>query len=169
MRLDQAFQKAGFEIVSADKTKDGSRLTFEVRVPLQGQVPGRWKLMLDEVLTLSETLQKKGNKKWEVDISKKFFSRNGVVRYLWRIVMMGNLSSCQLVFVQSTLASLRSGVELTEVPLVGQENLTPDLKNGRVRGAYTRNEDDRASSVVAGAMMGNGGVGFRPMEDNPRY
>ncbi len=161
MRLDQAFRKAGFEIVSANKATDGKRLTFEVRVPLQGQIPGRWKLMLDEVLTTAEVFTKKGTAKWEVDISKKFFSNNGVVRYFWRIVMMGDLPACQIVFVQSTLASLRSGVELTEVPLIGQVDLTPDLKNGRVKGAYARNEDDRASGVVAGAMMGIGGVAWR--------
>lgn len=166
MRLDQAFKRAGFEIVSAQKEQGGKRLVFDVRVPLQGQVPNRWKLMIEEVLLTAEAFERKENTKWQVDISKRFYSKNNVVRYLWRVVMSGDLSACQAVFVASVLASLRSGNELKEVPLVGNVDLTPDFKNGRVRGAYARGEEDRASGVVASAMMGGGGVPFRAMSND---
>lgn len=166
MRLDQAFKKAGFEIVSAQKdAQGGKRLVFDVRVPIQGQIPNRWKLMMEEVLITAEIFERKENVKWQVDISKRFFAKNNIVRYLWRVVMSGDLAACQAVFVSSVLASLRSGNELKEVPLVGNVDLSPDLKNGRVRGAYTRGDEDRASGVVASAMMGGGGVPFRPMSD----
>jgi len=165
MRLDQAFRRAGFEIVSAVKAPDGKRLVFEVRVPAQGNVPGRFRAMIDEVLTMQEVFIGKGTDKWRVDISKKFFSKNRVTRWIWRIDMAGDIVACQLAVSQATLSSLRTGVELTEVPLVGHTDDRPDLKSGRVKGAYSRNDDDRASGVVASAMMGGGGVPYRPMSD----
>lgn len=163
MRVDQAFQKAGFELVHAKRDKERGLLTMDVRIPLQSpKVPTRWKQVLDQMLTAQEAYAERGNATWDIDISKRFFSKRGVVRYLWRIAMSGNLEECQLMLAQATLASLRVGNEITEVLLIGQENLTPDLANGKIRGAYHRGEDDRASGVVAQALH-TGGVNYRNM------
>lgn len=150
MRVDQAFRRAGFEIVEA--TKENGVLTFSVRVPLhQEVVPMRWKMMMEHILVTAEVIASKPQKKWGIDIAKRFFSKNGVVRFLWRVQMTGDLTSAQAALVQAVLNALRVGNELREVPLIGQANLVPDPKNGKFKGAYPRNEEDRASQVVAGA------------------
>lgn len=154
MRVDQAFKRAGFEIVGA--TKGDSTIVFDVRIPLQDRIPMRWKGLLADVLPLAETVARQSPPKWELEITKRFFSRSGVVRYLWRVVMKGNLAACQAVLVSSTLNALRVGNELTEVPLVGQLSVAPDPKNGRFKGAYPRNDDDRASQAVAMAFTTGG-------------
>ncbi len=149
MRVDQAFRRAGFEIIEANK--DNGVLTFSVRVPLQQEiVPTRWKMMMEQILVTAETVASK-SQKWEIDIAKRFFSRSGTVRFLWRIQMKGDLAACQAALVQATLNALRTGNELREVPLIGQKSLVPDPRNGKFKGAYPRNDDDRASQVVAGA------------------
>ena len=153
MRVDQAFKRAGFEIVGATKTDE--QITFDVRVPLQEQVPVRWKALLAELLPTAEKLTRNGQPKWEIDVSKRFFSRNGVVRYLWRVTMRGNLAVCQQALVAATLEALRMGNEITEVKLVGQTNLAPDPANGRFKGAY---KDDAAASAVVASAFTMGGV-----------
>lgn len=153
MRVDQAFKRAGFEIVGATKSDD--QIVFDVRVPLQDQVPTRWKALIGELLPTAEKIARNGQPKWEIDIAKRFFSRNGVVRYLWRVTMRGNLAVCQQALVAATLESLRMGNEITEVKLVGQSNLAPDPANGRFKGAY---KDDAVASAVVASAFTVGGV-----------
>ena len=152
VRVDQAFKRAGFEIVSATKTD--THIIFDVRVPLQDQVPMRWKALMSELLPTAEKVAKGTPPKWEVDIAKRFFSRNGVVRYLWRVTMRGNLAVCQQALVAATLEALRTGNEVNEVRLVGQTSLAPDPANGRYKGAYK--DDAMASAVVASAFTVGG-------------
>lgn len=152
MRVDQAFAKCGFEIVDAVKAKDGSGLTFDVRVPLANpKVPQRWKQMFEAVLIAAEGVAAKPNKKWEIDISKRFFTKNGALRYLWRIRITGDLLAASTTIVAASLDALRTGNELSVVPLVGSQTSKPDPANGKFKGAYPRGEDDRASQVVASA------------------
>ncbi len=150
MRVDQAFAKCGFEIVDAKKEKDV--LTFEVRVPLQNPiVPKRWKVMFEAVLLTAEIVAAKPVVKWQVDISKRYFARNGGLRYFWRVRVSGNLVAASEVIVAAALNALRTGNELSSVPLVGAQTSRPDPANGKFKGAYPRGEDDRASHVVASA------------------
>lgn len=156
MRVDQAFRKAGFEIVGA--TKGDNNIVFDVRIPLQDKVPTRWKLLMEDILAAAEVVASKVPPKWELDISKRFYAKNGVVRYLWRITMRGNLAVCQQALVAATLNALRHGNEVKEVALVGQVNLRPDPANGRYMGAYHRNgpDDDPAARAIAGAFVTGG-------------
>lgn len=151
MRVDQAFSKAGFQILEAKR--DGkTSLVMAVRVPLDHDIiPIRWKTMMEHVLVAAEHVASKPVTKWEVDIAKRFFSRNGSVRFLWRIHMKGDLAACQVALVTATLNSLRTGNELSEVPLIGTRPSGPDPASGKFKGAYPRNDDDRASQVVANA------------------
>lgn len=155
MRVDQAFRKAGFEIVNAVKAAD--HIIFDVRIPLEGQVPGRWKEVLANILPFAEKVAANPQAKWELEISKRYFSRGGVLRYLWRVTMRGNLATCQQMLVASVINSLRAGNEVTEVRLVGQANLMPDPANGRYKGAYR--DDALASQVVAQAFSFGGTSG----------
>lgn len=166
MRVDQAFLRAGFEIVDAKNDKEKKLLTFDVRVPLQGMIPMRWKQTVEHILLTTDALEERHKLTWKIDISKRFYVKHGSVRYLWRIVVNGDISGCQRAIVQAAISSMSVGAEVNEVRLVGQENLTPDLANGRVRGAYGRGEEDRASGVVAAALHGNGGVNYRQMPKN---
>lgn len=148
MRVDQAFKKAGFEIVEAKKESSG--LLCVVRVPLQNPiVPLRWKTMMEQVLVVAEDVASKPTVKWQIDISKWFFAKNTNVKYFWRVRMSGDLAACQVALVQATLNALRTGNELHQVELVGNTGLEP--KPGKFKGAYPRGEDDRASQIIAGA------------------
>ena len=150
MRVDQAFNRAGFEIVSANKV--AGSLVFDVRVPMRGLIPARWKTFMSTILPTAEQVGKNPTPKWGLEISKRFFSQKDVVRYLWRVVMTGNLAACQALVVTATLDSLRTGVEVSEVPLVGQTNMLPDPTKGRFKGAYPKTEgDDAAARAVASA------------------
>lgn len=150
MRVDQVFVKCGFEIVDAKKTKDS--LVFDVRIRVDDpKVPTRWRQMLGDVLAVAEIVAQKPNKKWEIDISKRFYARNGGVRYRWRIQITGDLVAASQAIVASSLNALRTGNELSTVPLVGSQTSRPDPANGKYKGAYPRGEDDRASQVVAAA------------------
>ena len=155
MRVDQAFKKSGFEILAANK--DNGTLVFDVRIPIDGKIPARWKNLLADILPLSEHNAKQTVPKWTIDISKRFYSRDGVVRYLWRVVIHGNLAVCQAALVTATLNALRTGNELTEVPLIGQMTVMPDPKNGRFKGAYPKTEgDDLAMRAISGAFTSGG-------------
>lgn len=154
MRVDQAFKKAGFEIVGA--VKGDHSIEFEVRIPLRDKVPARWKSLLADILPVAEAVAKSPTPKWELEIAKRFFSRSGAVRYLWRVSMKGNLAACQVAIVAATLNSLRVGNELTEVPLIGQMSIVPDPKNGKYMGAYPRSDNDLASQAVANAFTAGG-------------
>lgn len=150
MRVDQAFNRAGFEILEAKK--EGTGILFLVRIPLQNPiVPQRWKVMMEHILPLAEEVSLKRNVKWEIDISKRFYAKNGSVRYIWRVKMTGDVVACQSALVTATLNALRSGNEVNTVPLVGHTSLKPDPANGKFKGAYPRTEDDRASQLVAAA------------------
>lgn len=151
MRVDQAFKKAGFEIVGA--TKEDKFIVFDVRVPLRERVPARWQNLLADVLPMAEKVGRNPVPKWELEIAKRFYSQGGTLRYLWRVTMRGDLAACQAALVSATINSLRVGNELTEVPLIGQLSVPPDPKNGRFKGAYPRNDDDRASQAVASAFV----------------
>lgn len=154
MRVDQVFKRAGFEIVGAHK--DESIIVFDVRVPLRDLVPARWTALLGDILPVAEKVGRNPVPKWELEVTKRFYSQNGSLRYLWRVTMRGNLAACQAAIVAATINTLRVGHELTEVPLIGQLNVAPDPKNGRFKGAYPRNDDDRASQAVASAFIAGG-------------
>lgn len=151
MRIDQVFKKCGFEIVDVKRGK-GTDMTIDVRIALQGKIPKRWKHMMESALAATEIAIAKGNK-WDVEIAKRFFTRNGAIRYLWRIRITGDLAAASICIVNASLDSLRTGNELNEVPLVGGQTKPPDPANGRFMGAYPRDESDRASQVVASAFI----------------
>jgi hypothetical protein len=151
MKLDQIFAKAGFVILEA--AKQNENLVVMIRVPTQNPiVPLRWKAWMDGVLGAAEKA-----KAWGVDVSKVFYSERGQMKYRWRIIMRGDIKKAQHMCVQAAVNSLRTGVEVNEVELIGQENLTPDPRNGKFRGVYRRGEQDVASQVVASAFTAIGG------------
>lgn len=156
MRVDQAFARAGFEIVNA--TKNGDQLVFDVRVPVRDNIPSRWTNLLAQVLPHAESVAGKAKPKWLLEVVKRFYSKNGVVRYLWRVTMSGNLAAGQAVLVQSTLDALRTGHELDEVPIPGQMNMQPDPAHGRFRGSYANKDGSgaAASMAVASAFTAGG-------------
>jgi len=148
MRLDQALTKAGFVLLDATKGGAGE-LTLVLRIPTKDPiVPARWHSWMSHILAASEKA-----KAWKVDVSKFFYSENGSMKYRWRIVFSGNVKQGQHMGVQAALNALRTGVEVNEIELIGQENLIPDPRNGKFKGAYKRGENDVASQVVASAFM----------------
>lgn len=151
MRIDQAFAKCGFEIV--DVAREPDRMVIDVRISARDpKAAGRWSHLFEPVLLASES--SKGM--WSAEISKRFFTRNGRLRYLWRLVLSGNLAKASSVVVGAAIDSLRIGNELDEVPVVGGAARPPDPASGRYKGAYKRDDGDRASQLVASAFSVGG-------------
>jgi hypothetical protein len=147
MRVDQAFARAGFEIV--DAKSEGKEITISIRIRTENPlVPARWKALVEHILVTAEEA-----KTWSIDISRRFYSQRGRVHWMWRIIMRGSLKDCQIALTQATINTLRIGNEVKEVPLVGQQSLVPDPKNGKFKGAYPRDDEDRGSQAVAGAFI----------------
>lgn len=145
MKVDQALARMGVEIVSGSKGSDGS-VTLDVRVSLKGRTPDVWKRFIAEVLPASEA-----SKKWELEVSKRFFSRGTQVLYLWRMHMTGDVKACQVAVVAAAISALRTGVNVNEVPLVGLDHNKPDPRNGKFRGAY--DNDGAAAKAISNSFI----------------
>lgn len=148
MRVDQAFTRAGFKIIDARKTD--TTFVIMVRLTMGAIYEQRWSAMITQVLLAAEEVASRGQN-WGCDISKRFYSRDGAVRWNWRISLSGDLKSAQSVLTNATLDSLRVGVEISEVPLIGQVDTSP--RPGSYKGTYTRDDNDRASAAVAAAFI----------------
>jgi len=134
MKVDQALQRMGVEIVHGTNTESGA-VVLDLRVSLQGRTPDIWKRFIADILPVAEQ-----SKKWQLEISKRFFSRGTQVLYLWRMCMTGDIKTCQVAVVAAAISALREGVNVHEVPLVGLDSRKADPRNGTFRGAYANNE-----------------------------
>lgn len=152
MRLDQAFRKAGFVITGATTSAENNKITMLVRIPGNDNVVvARWRQWLEDVLVMAERKAAQSEGGWGLDVSKKIYSEKGSIKYIWRVVITGNIVAAQAVMTQSTINALRVGVELDSIELVGASSNRPDPKNGKFKGVYTNsNEHNAAVSLALG-------------------
>lgn len=71
-----------------------------------------------------------------VDLSKHFFSDNGTVRFLWRLVLAGDIKACVEVFIEQARGLVQPRVELDSQPLVGRVTYEHNPAAGKIKGAY---------------------------------
>lgn len=153
MNLSQAFSKIGVEVKRV--SKQGRQTVILVKIPADdtGKVQTRWKAAIEEVVVRSHEESEK-QKRWSADVSKWFFAMDGGVRFLWRIVLNGNFETSEPVIVNSILAGLRAGVEVTSMPLIGRsDHKMRDGKPTKTMGAYGMAE---GASVAEAAISGGG-------------
>lgn len=156
-RLDQALAKIG-ATVTEYKEAEG-RFTLMVRAPApKDEVnAARWRLFIEKTILFSTTV-----KSWKLDFSKVFFAHEGIVRFLWRIVVTGEaVDSAKRVLAEIALETLAEGIEVTEVPLVGRVEYEHNPAKGKLKGAYGINSGGSsvADQLVGSLMAVTGGGG----------
>lgn len=128
MKLEDSLKRVGVTIVRQDPAAGGGAVLF-LRVADQE----KWTSVLQGFLP---TAEKNRNAGWQADVSKNFFSRDGVVRYLWRVVLSGDAEAAALALGKAALAAARSTTEIMEVQLVGRKEYEFDPERGKIKGAH---------------------------------
>ncbi len=147
MRLDQAMNRIGAEIVKEEKTEEG--ITLFVRAPQDAVNGPRWTETIKEFLIAAE--QNKGQS-WSADVSKTFFAKDGAVRFLWRFILGGSVASAAGALGRAAIRALASGVEVKSMPLVGRREYEFDVSRGKMMGGHPMGE---AAGILATALKGS--------------
>lgn len=138
MKLSAELGRVGATLVKEKITE--TKATLFIRVAEErGQV---WIEALSSLL-----LSSADKKEWSLDVSKYFYVSNGAVRYLWRIVIDGETSSCLEHFSRLAFeAAMANRKELDSFPLVGRARYEIDPALGKLKGGHSM---EQASSYVA--------------------
>lgn len=135
MRLDEALQKIGVEVVKV--SSDSNRLTLILRVhrDRDGLNMRRWNYAATKLVKTSNKAAKA--RLWSADVSKVLMESGGAVVYFWRVILTGNVKTGQRVFGEAVLEGLRQGVEIKSMPLVGQVQYERDPAKGKLKGGHS--------------------------------
>lgn len=131
MNLYTALGKIGITIVK-QRTPNKTSATLMLRVPPASQKA--WTEVVQEFL-LSAEKQPTRATAWTLDISRVYFldKESQVVRYLWRVVLNGNVTLGIETLGMSLIRTISQGVEVTSMPLIGRLEPTP----GSTKGAHS--------------------------------
>lgn len=138
MELEAILHKLGVQVTSQKAT--AAQIILLLRVAQGDLARHRWRSLIEEILLreLGDT-QKDGKKPWTLDLSQWYFldAATRSPRYAWRMVIgFSGKKGRDLAlkrFRDAALQSLASGVEVTEMPLVGRVDY--NNPNG-TRGVY---------------------------------
>jgi len=135
MRLDQALAKIGVQVIEANP--QAGQLTIHLRVlrDHQGLNASRWNKAASKLVTLAESSGRKSGS-WDGEVAKVLSANAGVVTYTWRVVLTGNVKTAQRIFGEAALEALRTGVEVTSAPLIGQVQYEYDPAKGKLKGGH---------------------------------
>jgi hypothetical protein len=130
MRLDHALNRIGVEIVR-QHSPDKKSATLMLRVPTKAV--NVWANVLQEFLLAAEE-QPEAALRWTVDVSRVYFldKESKVLRYLWRVVLGGNVAGAAEILGLAVIRTLSDTVEVTSQPLVGRVHTAP----GSTKGAH---------------------------------
>lgn len=144
MRLDMALKRVGVTIVKSEKRPDGG-IVLMLRV--DRKMSGLWNDTLTEFLLASA-----GEKIWRTDVSKFFYpvSDEGVVKFLWRVVLLGDVAAAGAALGRAGVRAVQQGVEVTSMPLVGRKNYPFDPANGKIAGAHDSATAQKAIAIARG-------------------
>ncbi len=113
----------------------------------------QWRGVIEEYLLDAKTKAAKTNG-WNVDISQAYYvTDEEVVRYLWRVVISGNIRAGAEALGQAVLRVVSQSADVTEFPLVGRKKYAFDPANGKMKGAHDLKS---AQSIVATGLQGGG-------------
>ena len=152
MKLNQALKRVG-AVIAQEKIAEKNATVYLRVDPDQGD---RW------VDTVTEFLLGAHGKAFTADVSKYFFAAAGGVKYLWRIVIEGDVAEALgLLGAAAMHVSVQHAPEITSFPLVGRIEYTLDPLRGKLKGAHQGpGESDAPPSALAMAVVGGvpGGV-----------
>lgn len=148
MRLDQVLARIGVEIVKSEPTK--TKVVLFLRAGRKPQHIAQWKRTIEEYLS-AEAEQRE--KSWSCDISRSYYlAQAKAVKYLWRVIITGDVRTGAESFGQAALRSLSAGgAEVMSMPLVGQVNYEFNPAEGKMKGGHP---PDRARAAVTLGMSG---------------
>lgn len=135
MRLDQALQKIGVEVVKVDPHPNRLTLLLRVHRSKDGLNQKRWAFAASKLVKASNKASKANL--WSADVSKVLMESGGAVVYFWRVILTGNVKTGQRIFGEAVLEGLRQGVEIKSMPLVGQVRYERDPANGKLKGGHS--------------------------------
>lgn len=152
MELRAALKRVGATIVKEkipeleEEEPNGSATLF-LRVDLD--LGERWAELVQELLLSSI------GKKFAFDVSKYFYASQGSVRYLWRVVVTGNVKRALEHWAQVAIQVVAArNPEITSMPLIGRANYEFDPLRGKLKGAPDIHPDQAASLVSLAAGSG---------------
>lgn len=106
-KLDTALLKVGATLAEF-RQKSPTNHQYYLRVdPEKGEA---WVPFVKELLFSSDDAL-------TIDVSKVFYLDNGQVRYLWRLICIGNVEGAQDLLIQSAIGTVARRNEVTEVRL----------------------------------------------------
>ena len=148
MRLDQALKKVGATVAKNEKRPDGGLVIF---LRVDPKMSGEWNDCLTEFLLASAR-----ENTWRVDVSKYFFAdpQAATVKYLWRVILMGDINQASGALARAAIRSIQQQVEVMSQPLVGRKNYVHDPANGKTAGVYPVGSGEQ---VLVSALNGRGG------------
>lgn len=131
MRLDQILLRIGAEIVKTDNTP--TKVVLFVRSGREQRQLQQWRKMIEEYLGAATN-----QPKWQLDISRSYYiTAAKAVKYLWRIIITGDVRSGAEAFGQAVTRSVAVGVsQVTSMPLIGNVQYPYDPANGKMKGGH---------------------------------
>lgn len=145
--LTKALARNRIEIIRVERHK--RRHIYSVRGSTDQGVQLRWRDIINDVLL--GAVEEGGKGGWAIDVSKWFFVAGGTVRFCWRVIVSGDdlkkIEKGERFIAGVADLALRTGVEITSMPLIGRKIYPPDS----LAGAYTEKEaaQKRASRIGA--------------------
>lgn len=142
MQLSAVLKKVGATVVK-EKVAD-REATLYLRVdPEQG---AKWVDAVTTFLLGCET------KPFKADVSKYFYAERGAVKYLWRMVVTGEVQEALQFFGAAAMESqIRHAPEITSMPLVGRKVYPFDPARGMLKGSH---DIEEAAGLVSMAVGG---------------
>ncbi len=145
-RVGGTVVKQNVQMPSAERARGAG--TFYVRV--DPEAGDKWVDFVTNVLVGAK------NKEYTVDISKYFYAENDQVKYLWRIVLTGNVAQGLAMAAASAIASsAQHAEEITSFPLVGRATYEFDPLRGKIKGGH---DYDVGVNILGLAMAGSQGM-----------
>lgn len=146
MQLGDALKRVGATI--AKEKIEETAATLYIRVdPDYGE---RW------VEAMTQFMLVAASKDIQLDVSKYFYVSGGSVRYLWRVVISGAVSTALSLFGSGAMAvAMAHAPEINSFPLVGRAKYEFDPAKGKIKGGH---EHDQALGIINMAVGGIAGV-----------
>jgi len=153
MRLDQALTKIGVQVLKVEEVPQANQLIILLRVKPDALSRQRWNQTATKLVLCAEKGKRSGI--WGAEIAKVLYAQGGSVRFVWRAILHGELNTAQRLFGEAALEALRTGVEVTSAPLVGQVEYPHDPAKGKLKGGYAVSSEGAspAASMIAGHFM----------------
>lgn len=139
-------------MVKATDNKAKNQVVIYLRVDKRKQLRDRWNHMLKELFL--DVQREKIAKACSIDVSQAYFMDSGVVKYLWRLVVQGDMAIAnRSISFACTRALSATSPEVTSFPLVGRLTYPFNPAMGQIKGAYSLDDNAKAQQMAVALMQ----------------